>query len=217
MSTRGSFELELRFFILHSSSSALVQIRNWANRSKRTEVLLAIATLHALRHSICHMAFVARAPRTAPFGAATTSQEVRCCLLQPFTRFSCRFVTQMLVQLHLHVPSVRCAVGLPLLTHSPVSAGFQVGPGSYSEVSRHGSVYPSYVPFSTSTQRGFDAEQTSHQVLSSIFHLPLLPRLLQRIPESCKNAGPGGVQTQMSLLVPDCATKYDKQSVLLAV
>ena len=40
----------------------------------------------------------------------------------------------------------------------------QVGPGSYTVPSRHGSRYPSYVPFSTSTQRGFDAEQTSLQV-----------------------------------------------------
>ena len=40
----------------------------------------------------------------------------------------------------------------------------QVGPGSYTVPTRHGSKYPSYVPFATSTERGCEADQTSHQV-----------------------------------------------------
>jgi len=39
------------------------------------------------------------------------------------------------------------------------------GPGSYTVPTQHGSKYPSYVPFSTSTQRGFEMEQSSHEVL----------------------------------------------------
>ncbi|KAA6422522.1 MAG: hypothetical protein FRX49_07383 [Trebouxia sp. A1-2] len=68
------------------------------------------------------MAFVARAPRTAAFGAPPTPQEV--------------------------------------------------GPGSYTVPTQHGSKYPSYVPFSTSTQRGFEMEQSSHEVVPSpiFFH-----------------------------------------------
>ena len=51
-----------------------------------------------------------------------------------------------------------------------------MGPGSYTVPTQHGSKYPSYVPFSTSTQRGFEAEQSSHEVLlhtgvSAVLHV----------------------------------------------
>ena len=41
----------------------------------------------------------------------------------------------------------------------------QVGPGSYTVQNPPSKMYPSYVPFATSTARGFDPEQTSHAVM----------------------------------------------------
>ena len=51
----------------------------------------------------------------------------------------------------------------------------QVGPGSYTLPNQTKARYPSYVPFSTSTERGFDSVQTSAEVRSARADILVMP------------------------------------------
>lgn len=105
------------------------------------------------------MAFVARAPRSAPFGAATTPQEVADAACDALPLYAAAWMT-LAHQFCKWLPRWKL---LQLLERTRRIYA-QVGPGSYTVPTRHGSRYPSYVPFATSTERACEADQTSHQV-----------------------------------------------------